>query len=436
MKVAVIGAGYVGLVTGVCLADFGNEVICVDIDPTKVATLMGGKSTIYEPGLDDILLRNLHSGRLSFTTQIGDAVSRAQIIFIAVNTPASQTGDADLTFVMAAADQILEAVTESEMIQHRVIVTKSTVPVGTGRKIMAKVDDLGLADRCSVVSNPEFLREGSAIDDCLNPDRIVIGTDSSMAFETMLKLYHAYCLREIPCIRTSIETAELCKYAANGFLAAKISFINELSLLCERVGADVLDLSKAVGLDRRIGNACFMPGPGFGGSCFPKDVKALDAIGTINGMEMYALAAVTLINQRQKQAVVEKVRRAMNGKPGRISVWGLAFKANTDDMRDAPALDILPMLLEDGHEIRAYDPVAMANARAVLGDGIIYCASAIDAARGADLVLLLTEWREFYDFDLGFLKSVMDLPRIIDVRNVLNRHAVEAAGFSYDGLGR
>lgn len=438
MKVAVIGAGYVGLVTGVCLADFGHQVHVVDINPDRVALLQQGKSPIFEPGIDRLIAVNMESGRLKFSTELTVAAQNVSVIFIAVSTPSLESGAANLEYLFAAVDQVVDILSNQVMKNPVVLVVKSTVPVGTCAAVSQRLLDRGVsAAQCVVVSNPEFLREGNAITDCLQPDRVVLGCRSAIGFERMGQLYHSYIARDVPFVEVSLEAAEHIKYASNAFLAVKISFINELALVCEQTHTDVLEVARGMGLDSRIGPAFLMPGPGFGGSCFPKDIRALADVAAQHGVETKLLTAVEAINQRQKAHIADRVLASLNGVESPVvAVLGLAFKANTDDMRDAPSLDIIPALIDKGIQIRAYDAVASDNAKPLLGDRVVYCASVLEAVAGADLLLALTEWNEFYDMDLGDIKTQMKSATIVDARRVIDPTQAVAAGFTYYGIGR
>lgn len=438
MRITVIGAGYVGLVTGVCLADFGHSVDVIDIDASRIERLKAGHSPIFEPGIERLITHNLESGRLAFSMDLESSVHAASVVFIAVSTPSSDTGEADLRYLFTAVDQVAAILSQHPSETPTILVVKSTVPVGTCTSVRTRLLNAGIGeDRCIVVSNPEFLREGNAIGDCLNPERVVIGAESAVAFDRMKSLYHPYVAREIPFVEVSLAAAEHIKYASNAFLAVKISFINELALLCEKTHTDVLEVARGMGLDARIGPGFLMPGPGFGGSCFPKDIRALEAVGQKNGVELKLLGAVDLINKRQKRHVVNQVLTRLSGISAPIvAVLGLAFKANTDDMRDAPALDILPALIANGAMIQAYDLVAADNARPLLGEHVRYCSSAMAAAADADVLLILTEWNEFYDIDLMALKSQMRTPTIVDTRRVIDPKSATRAGFNYYGIGR
>jgi UDPglucose 6-dehydrogenase len=433
MRITMIGSGYVGLVSGTCLADFGHDVCCVDKDAGKIEALHAGRMPIYEPGLDQLVAANVAAGRLTFTTNLAEAVAGADAVFIAVGTPSRRgDGHADLSYVFAATEEIAAAVTGPT-----VVVTKSTVPVGTGdeveRIIREKRPDMDVA----VVSNPEFLREGAAIGDFKRPDRIVIGTDDARARQVMTDVYRPLFLNESPILFTGRRTSELIKYAANAFLATKITFINEIADLCEAVGADVQDVSRGIGLDNRIGRKFLHAGPGYGGSCFPKDTLALLKTAEDHESPIQIVDAVVKVNEARKRKMGRKVLHALGdehrGKT--VALLGLTFKPNTDDMRDAPAIAIAMALADAGVTVRAHDPEGMGAARGMMPD-LTYCADAYEAATGADAVVIVTEWDAFRALDLGRLKRIMTAPVLVDLRNVYNRGAVEAAGFSYTAIGR
>jgi len=432
MHIAVIGSGYVGLVTGACFAEFGDHVACVDIDAEKIARLATGNTTIYEPGLDQLVAKNLQAGRLRFTTDIKKATEDALVIFLAVGTPPKEDGSVDLAFVESAARSIAR-----HMTTYKVIVTKSTVPVGTGKKLKSLIRKYQPSPiRFSVVSNPEFLREGAAINDFMRPDRIVLGADDEEAIGIMRELYRPLYLIETPFIVTSLEGAELIKYAANAFLATKISFINEIANLCEKIGCDVHDVAKAMGMDRRIGGKFLHPGPGFGGSCFPKDTLALSAIAREFSCESRIVDAVIQINQQQRQAMVAKIETlAGTLKDKRIAILGLAFKPETDDMREAPAIDIIRGLVERGASVCAYDPVAMNEARKILPQ-IEYAVDEYTAVSEADLLVLTTEWNQFRALDMERIRGLMNAPKIADLRNIYEPDELRDLGFEYVGVGR
>ncbi|MEZ5868689.1 UDPglucose 6-dehydrogenase [Defluviimonas denitrificans] len=434
MKIAMIGTGYVGLVSGVCLSDFGHNVICVDKDPRKVEMLTRGEVPIYEPGLDVLMAKNVAAGRLEFTGDLKAAVDGADAVFIAVGTPTRRgDGHADLTYVMAAAEEIAEALTG-----YAVIVTKSTVPVGTNAKVRAVVEAAAPGKAFDVASNPEFLREGAAIDDFMRPDRVVVGTTSDRAKTVMGEIYRPLFLRDFPILYTDLETAEMIKYAANAFLATKITFINEIARLCEKVGADVKQVSKGMGLDNRIGNKFLHAGPGYGGSCFPKDTTALARIGQDYASPMQIVETVIKVNDEIKRRMIEKVLDlgdgSVNGKT--IAVLGVTFKPNTDDMRDAPALTIVPALVGGGAKVRVVDPQGRREGEHLL-PGVSWLDDPYAATEGADIVVILTEWNEFRALDLPRMAAGMKQARMADLRNIYSPNDAEAAGFeAYAGVGR
>ncbi|HLY53925.1 MAG TPA: UDP-glucose/GDP-mannose dehydrogenase family protein [Stellaceae bacterium] len=439
MRIAVIGTGYVGLVSGACFSEFGVEVVCVDKDADKIARLERGEMPIYEPGLDQLVANNVRAGRLSFSTSLKPAVEGADAVFIAVGTPSRRgDGHADLSYVFAAAEEIAHAIAG-----YTVIVTKSTVPVGTGRKvaeIVAKArPDLEIGRDFDVVSNPEFLREGSAIGDFMRPDRVVIGTmpEAERARSAMKELYRPLFLLETPVVITGLETSELIKYAANSFLAAKITFINEIADLCEVVGADVQEVAKGIGLDGRIGKKFLHAGPGYGGSCFPKDCLALVKTARDSGTPVSIIETVVQVNDSRKRAMAERIEAALGGSVAgkRIAVLGLTFKPNTDDMRDAPSLDIVPALVEKGATVRAFDPEGMGEAKKLL-TGIEYAEDAYSALAGADALAILTEWNEFRALDWSHVARQMAGRVVVDLRNIYQPEQVAAAGFSYHSIGR
>ena len=433
MRIAMIGTGYVGLVSGACFSEFGVTTVCVDKDAEKIARLKDGKMPIYEPGLDELVAKNVHAGRLSFTTDLASAVAGADAVFIAVGTPTRpEDGSADLRYVHGVAEEVARGLDG-----YTVVVTKSTVPVGTGREVEAIVRRTRPDADFDIASNPEFLREGSAIGDFMRPDRVVIGAESERARETMRRLYRPLYLIETPIVMTSIETSELIKYAANAFLATKITFINEMADLCEKVGADVHDVARGIGLDGRIGRKFLHAGPGYGGSCFPKDTMALAQTARKAGAPARIVETVIDVNERRKKQMAERIVAACGGSvAGKvIGVIGVTFKPNTDDMRDAPALDILPALQKAGARVRAYDPEGMEEAEKLL-PGIEWCCSAYDALTGADVATLLTEWNEFRALDLGRMRAVMKGHVVVDLRNVYNPDEITAAGFSYSSIGR
>jgi len=431
MRVAMIGTGYVGLVSGACLSEFGHHVVCVDKDAGKIAALKAGKIPIFEPGLDEVVAANVKAGRLSFTDTLSDAVKAADAVFIAVGTPSRRgDGHADLSFVFAAAEEIAKA-----MDGYTVVVTKSTVPVGTSRKVEDVIRKARPDAQCDVVSNPEFLREGSAIEDFRRPDRVVVGCDTDRAREVLTEIYRPLYLNETPILFTSRESSELIKYAANAFLATKITFINEMADICEKVGADVQDVARGMGLDGRIGNKFLHAGPGFGGSCFPKDTLALLKTSQEVGAKTRIVEAVVAVNDRRKSDMAQKIEAAFGGVSGKtIAVLGLTFKPNTDDMRDAPSLVIVPYLQEKGAHIRAYDPEGAQEARKLLQ--IETCDDAYEPMKDADGVVILTEWNEFRALDLGRVKTLLKTPLMVDLRNIYRASQMETSGFTYVSVGR
>ena len=434
MHIAMIGGGYVGLVSGACLAEFGNDVAVVETDQSNLAALREGRMPIFEPGLDRLVTENVAAGRLSFGDDIAAAVAGAEAVFIAVGTPSRRgDGHADLTYVYAAAEQVARALTG-----YAVIVTKSTVPVGTGRRIVEIVRETRPDLEFDVASNPEFLREGSAIGDFMRPDRVVIGTESERAREVMRRLYRPLYLIEAPILFSGIETAELTKYAANAFLAMKVTYINELADLCERVGADVHGVAHGIGLDGRIGRKFLHPGPGFGGSCFPKDTLALVRIAQDAGAPSRLIEAVVGVNDARKAGMAMRVITACGGSVrGRtVAVLGLTFKPETDDMRDSPSLPIVSRLVEDGAVVQAFDPEGIAQARPLLPEAVRYCRSAMEAVAGADALVVVTEWNEFRALVPASLKAAMRGDVVVDLRNVYDPDAMRQAGFAYHSIGR
>ncbi len=436
MNICVIGTGYVGLVTGACFAEFGVRVICADKDEAKIKALEQGQIPIYEPGLDAIVARNLQAGRLHFTTNTAEAVRDSLVVFIAVGTPPLPDGHTDLRYVEAVAREIGRA-----MDGYKVVVTKSTVPVGTSAKVKAWIqEELQAAKkkvRFSVASNPEFLREGAAIQDFMRPDRVVIGTEDDEAAAIMKDLYRPLYLIETPFVLTNIPSAELSKYAGNAFLAVKISFINEIANLCEKIGADVHAIARGIGLDKRIGAKFLHPGPGFGGSCFPKDTRSAAHFARELGEELEIVEAVIRVNEHQKARMVDKITGALGGavEGKTIGVLGLSFKPETDDMRDAPAVDILRSLLGRGARVRAYDPAAMQNAARLLPE-VTMCQNEYDACEGADALVIVTEWNQFRMLDLDRVKSLLRQPLVVDLRNVYEPEPMRGAGFKYVCVGR
>lgn len=434
MKIAIVGTGYVGLVSGVCFSDFGHEVICIDKTAKKIAMLNKGHVPIYEPGLDAVMARNVAAGRLHFTTDFSDAIASADAVFIAVGTPTRRgNGHADLTHVLAAAEEIARALTG-----YTVVVTKSTVPVGTNRQVADVIRKAHPQADFDVASNPEFLREGAAIEDFMRPDRVVVGVESERARAVMADIYRPLFLRDYPIVYTDLESAEIIKYASNAFLATKISFINEIAALCERVGADVKLVSKGMGLDGRIGNKFLHAGPGYGGSCFPKDTLALARMGQEHGVPQRITEAVISVNDEVKRRMIDKVvdlcGGSVNGKT--VAVLGVTFKPETDDMRDAPSLTIVPALVGGGAEVRVVDPQGHREGEVLL-PGVLWEADPYRAAKDADLIVIVTEWNEFRALDLKRLASVMTQPRMADLRNIYGQDDVLAAGFeAYEGVGR
>jgi UDPglucose 6-dehydrogenase len=434
MRVAMIGTGYVGLVSGACFADFGHEVVCVDKDETKIAALKRGEMPIYEPGLDDLVAANVRAKRLTFTTELAGPVAEADAVFIAVGTPSRRgDGHADLSYVYAAAREIAAALQG-----FTIVITKSTVPVGTGDEVERIIREARPGAEFAVVSNPEFLREGAAIQDFKHPDRIVVGTDDARASQVMAALYRPLYLNRSPIVTTGRRTAELIKYAANAFLATKITFINEIADLCERVGADVQDVARGIGLDNRIGSKFLHAGPGYGGSCFPKDTLALIKTGQDYEAPLRIVEAVAAVNETRKRAMARKVVAAVgsNLRGKTVAVLGLTFKPNTDDMRDAPSIPLITALHDMGAKVRAYDPIGMEQAKKVLPE-LAYCEDAYECARGAHALVIVTEWEQFRALDLDRLKSVMaEHPAIIDLRNIYPREELEQLGFVYESVGR
>ena len=434
MRIAMIGTGYVGLVSGVCFSDFGHDVICVDKDPAKIAALQAGKVPIFEPGLEDLMAKNVAAGRLTFTLDLAAAVAGADAVFIAVGTPTRRgSGHADLTYVMAAAAEIGGALTG-----YAVIVTKSTVPVGTNRAVAAAVAGANPAADFDVASNPEFLREGAAIDDFMRPDRVVVGAETERAKKVMSDIYRPLYLRDFPVVFTDLESAEMIKYAANAFLATKITFINEIAALCEKVGADIKAVSRGMGMDGRIGNKFLHAGPGYGGSCFPKDTKALARIGQDHAVPMQIVETVIKVNDEIKRRMIDKIEDLCDGhlRDKTIVVLGVTFKPNTDDMRDAPSLTIVPALVGAGAKVRVVDPEGRREGEELL-PGVIWSENPYGAANGADLIVILTEWNEFRALDLAKLARKMAHPRMADLRNIYDPAEVRAAGFvAYVGVGR
>jgi UDPglucose 6-dehydrogenase len=429
--IGVVGTGYVGLVVGACLAENGNFVVCVDNDASKVDRLRRGEIPIYEPGLDEMVPRNVAEERLRFTTDLGEAVRASEVIFIAVGTPQDEDGSADLTHVLDVAREIGRA-----MNGYKIIVNKSTVPVGTAAKVREVVASL-TQHPVAVVSNPEFLKEGTAVDDFLKPDRVVIGTDDPQVEAVMSKLYEPFVRTGKPILVMDQASAELTKYAANAMLATRISFMNEIANYCDRVGADVRQVRMGIGTDSRIGSSFLFPGVGYGGSCFPKDVKALIGMGREAGLGLHVVEAVDRTNEAQKAVLVERVRAHLGGLAGKtIAVWGLAFKPRTDDMREAPAIAVIEGLLAEGATVHAYDPKAEEQARRVFGDRVALAARAYEAVTGADALVVVTEWNEFREPDFARIRALMRHPAVFDGRNIYNPKVLRDLGFHYEGIGR
>jgi UDPglucose 6-dehydrogenase len=436
VNIAVIGTGYVGLVTGACFAEFGVHVTCVDKDADKITRLEAGEVPIFEPGLEEIVKRNVQAGRLEFTTDTRAAVQRSLVIFIAVPTPPHEDGSTDLTYV----DEVARTIGE-HLDGYKVVVTKSTVPVRTADRVKRLIEEARAAAgrerfRFSVASNPEFLREGSAVEDFLRPDRVVIGADDDEAVAILRDMYNPLYLIEVPFVVTNVPTAEMIKHASNSFLAAKITFINEIANLCERVGADVHDVARAMGLDGRIGRKFLHPGPGFGGSCFPKDTRSLVSFSQEYGVQQRVVSAVIEANEAQKRTMVEKISDLCDGLDGRtIAVLGLSYKPNTDDIRDSPAIEIVRGLQKRGASVRCFDPQAMENATCEL-NGVQFCADAYEAVKGCDALVLATEWNEFRMLDLEKVRAALRQPAIADLRNVYDPDEMARRGFRYAGVGR
>ena len=432
MHIAVIGTGYVGLVTGACFAEFGVDATCVDVDADKIERLSAGIMPIYEPGLEQMVAKNVQAGRLRFTTDIKPAVEQALVIFLAVGTPPNEDGSPDLSFVEAAACSVA-----AHMNGYKVLVTKSTVPIGTGERLRELIrQHQNTRANFGIVSNPEFLREGAAINDFMRPDRVVIGSRDEEAVAIMRDLYRPLYLIEAPFVVTSLEAAELIKYAANAFLATKISFINEIARLCEKIGCDVHDVARAMGMDRRIGSKFLHPGPGFGGSCFPKDTQALSSVARQFECDSLIVDAVIEVNRRQRRAMLPKIEKLVGDlKDKTIAVLGLAFKPETDDMREAPAADIISGLLERGARVRAYDPAAMFEAQKIL-PGVDYAEDEYAAVTDADALVFVTEWNQFRALDMARIRDLMKSPKIADLRNIYDPSDMRELGFDYVGVGR
>ena len=432
MHIAVIGTGYVGLVTGACFAEFGVDVTCVDVDQKKIEKLKEGTIPIYEPGLDKIVEKNAAAGRLKFTTDISSAVKEALVVFLAVGTPPQKDGSPDMSYYRQAAKDVAESING-----YKVLVTKSTVPIGTGKWLRDFVsENLKVETDLGVASNPEFLREGAAIDDFMRPDRVVIGSNEERAIEVMKELYRPLYLIETPIVITSLEAAELIKYAANAFLATKITFINEVANLCDAIGCDVHDVARGMGMDNRIGRKFLHPGPGYGGSCFPKDTRALTTVADQFGVETRIVDAVIEANERQRDAMLRKIEGLagdLNGK--QIGMLGLSFKPETDDMRESPAIDIIRAIVERGGKVRAFDPVAMDEAKHCL-PSIEYAEDEYDAIRDADVLVIVTEWNQFRALDMDKVKQLLKSPKIADLRNIYEPADMRELGFEYVGVGR
>src|SRR5437773_4740993 len=431
MKVAVVGTGYVGLVVGACLAETGNEVICADVDDAKIGSLKQNKLPIYEPGLEPMVVKNQRDGRLIFTTDVPQAVERSEVIFIAVGTPPDEDGSADLQHVLDVARTIGDHMNEPKL-----VVTKSTVPVGTAEKVRAQIAR-ETKTPFHVCSNPEFLKEGAAIEDFMKPDRVVVGVDSPEAARVIEELYTPFVRTGNPLIVMDIPSAEMTKYAANAMLATRISFMNQIARLCEAVGADVTHVRRGIGSDRRIGQGFLFPGPGYGGSCFPKDVKALIRTATESEVPLDVLQAVESANDAQKHVLFEKLERHLGRLSGTvIAVWGLAFKAETDDVRESPALVLIEELLRAGAKVRAHDPAAMETARQQLGSRVTYAGNGFDALAGADALAIATEWLEYRNPDFARIKQLLKRPLIVDARNLYDPQKLGRLGFTYDSIGR
>ena len=435
MNIAIVGTGYVGLVTGTCFAEMGSHVTCVDVDTQKIQKLQSGIMPIYEPGLEELVKRNVEFGRLSFTTDLTEVLDDVEVVFSAVGTPPDEDGSADLQYVLAVARQFGRNINK-----YTILVTKSTVPVGTARKVKAAIqeelDRRGVSVPFDVASNPEFLKEGAAIKDFMSPDRVVVGTESDKAREVMTRLYKPFLINNFRVIFMDIPSAEMTKYAANAMLATRISFMNDIANLCERVGANVDSVRKGIGTDTRIGTKFLYAGCGYGGSCFPKDVKALLHTGLDHGYHMEVIEAVERVNERQKSIVYDKMVAAVGSLEGKtVAIIGLSFKPETDDMREAPALVVIDRLLKDGATVRVFDPIAMDECKRRIGDSVTYCKNMYDAADGADVFALLTEWRQFRMPSWNVIKKVMNGNVIIDGRNIYDRQELEELGFVYSRIG-
>ncbi|MDR2823933.1 MAG: UDP-glucose/GDP-mannose dehydrogenase family protein [Prevotellaceae bacterium] len=436
MNIAVVGTGYVGLVTGTCFAEMGVNVTCVDIDAAKIEKLRSGGVPIYEPGLDEMVRKNVEGGRLHFTTSLAECLDSVEVVFSAVGTPPDEDGSADLQYVLGVAREVGQLMTK-----YVLVVTKSTVPVGTAKKvkaaIAAELDKRGVQIPFDVASNPEFLKEGAAIKDFMSPDRVVVGVETERAKELMDKLYKPFLINNYRIIFTDIPSAEMIKYAANAMLATRISFMNDIANLCEIVGANVNMVRRGIGSDTRIGSKFLYPGCGYGGSCFPKDVKALVKTAATNGYEMQVLHAVESVNEKQKRIVFDKLAKYFRGdlQGQTVAIWGLAFKPETDDMREAPALVVIDLLLTAGCQVKVYDPVAMHEGKRILGDKVLFCKDLYDAALDADAALLLTEWKQFRIPSWNVLKRTMRRALVIDGRNIYDKKELAEYGFEYEGIG-
>ncbi|MBN1054456.1 UDP-glucose/GDP-mannose dehydrogenase family protein [Clostridium botulinum] len=436
-NISVIGTGYVGLVSGACLSEFGMNVICMDKDEDKIEKLRKGEIPIYEPGLYEIVKKNVDAGRLSFTTDFKYAVENSQVIFIAVGTPPLEDGSADLQYVLSASEEIAEYMND-----YKIIVDKSTVPIGTGKKVKSKISEVldrrGVEYEFDIVSNPEFLREGAAVKDFTHPDRVVIGVESKKAEKIMKQIYKVLYLISVPFVVTNLETAEMTKYASNAFLATKISFINEMANICEHIGADVHHVAKAMGLDGRIGSKFLHPGPGYGGSCFPKDTQALARIAREFGSKSEIIETVIKVNESQKERMVEKIKiKLENVKKKKVALLGLSFKPETDDLRESPAIYIGESLIGEGVEVNVYDPIAMENCKKLYPKlKFSYCKNEYEACENVDIVVLATEWNQFRSLNLTKIIKNMSKPIFLDLRNVYDSEQMEELGFEYEGVGR
>ena len=435
MNISIVGTGYVGLVSGACFAEMGIDVTCVDIDEKKIGRLLSGEVPIYEPGLDDLVRRNVEAGRLHFTTDLSSCLDQVEVVFSAVGTPPDEDGSADLRYVLEVARTFGRNINK-----YTILVTKSTVPVGTSKKVKAviqeELDRRGVQIPFEVASNPEFLKEGAAIKDFMSPDRIVVGTESERAQRLLSRLYRPFLVNNFRIYFMDIPSAEMTKYAANAMLATRISFMNDIANLCDKVGADIDMVRKGIGTDARIGNKFLYAGCGYGGSCFPKDVRALARTGREYGSPMRIIEAVEAVNERQKEIVVRKLASELGDLRGRtVALWGLAFKPETDDMREAPALVIIDKLLEAGATVRAFDPIAMDEARRKIGDRVVYCRNIYEAAEGADAIALVTEWKQFRLPDWNVVRQAMRGNLIVDGRNIYDRNELRNKGFAYTRIG-